>query len=154
MVHHASQFTPQGNTAVKYFQHQFSLTWVVLCQARQGLCRVHTDIIFGEDDLAIQAWAHRCAPCPRVKGQEVGGLGGGTPQKPTQRHLLRHRNTGPILWIFGRKESFRQRRGGQSMIEMAWECYREGKDEGGGHKRKRETWQVNFLKAMWHSSAL
>lgn len=105
-----------------HFLHQPRLTWVVLRQAGQVLRRVHTNIILGEDDLAIQARAQRCAPRPGVKGQEVGGLGGGTPQEPTQRHLLRHRDTGPILWIFGsRKGSFWQRRGGRPVMGTAWE---------------------------------
>lgn len=82
---------------VTHCLHRSSLTWVVLCQAGQGLCRVHTNIILGEDDLAVQARAQRRAPRPGVKGQEVGGLGGGTPQEPTQRHLLRRRDAGPIL---------------------------------------------------------
>lgn len=116
-----------------HFEHRSRLTWVVLREALQGLWRVHTNIIFGEDDLAIQAWAQRCAPRPRVEGQEVGGLGGGTPQEPTQRHLLRHRDPGPILWGFGsRRGSFRQRR----VLEMARECLRTGKDKGAGHKKK------------------
>ncbi|TNN66167.1 hypothetical protein EYF80_023645 [Liparis tanakae] len=81
-----------------------SLTWVMLCQARQRLRRVHANIIFGEDDLAIQARAQRRAPRPGVKGQEVGGLGGGASQEPTQRHLLKHGDTGPIVWICGSRE--------------------------------------------------
>ena len=31
------------------------LTWVVLCEAGQGLRGVHANIILGEDDLAVQA---------------------------------------------------------------------------------------------------
>lgn len=74
-----------------------TLTWVVLGQAGQGLRGVHANIILGEDDLAVQARAQRRAPRPGVKGQEVGGLGGGAPQEPTQRHLLRRGDAGPIL---------------------------------------------------------
>lgn len=75
-----------------------SFTWVMLGEARQGLGRVHANIVFGEDDLAVQAWAQRRPPGSRVKGQEVGGLGGGAPQEPTERHLLRRGNAGSILW--------------------------------------------------------
>lgn len=124
---HISIHTTQKHSRKRHFQHQRRLTWVVLWQARQGLCRVHTNIIFGEDDLAIQARAQRRAPRPGVKGQEVGGLGGGTPQEPTQRHLLRHRDTGPILWRFGRRKG-RQRRWGQSMRDMGVLKSRKGKD--------------------------
>lgn len=38
-----------------HFEHHSRLTWVVLREAGQGLCRVHTNIIFGKNDLAIQA---------------------------------------------------------------------------------------------------
>lgn len=68
-------------------------------QARQGLGRVHTHIVLGEDDLSVQA-----VPRPRrpwVKGQEVRGLGGGASQEPTERHLHRHQDSAPILWSGG-----------------------------------------------------
>lgn len=74
------------------------LTWVVLGEAGQGLGGVHANIVFGEDDLAVQARAQRRSPRRGVKGQEVGGLGGGTPQEPTERHLLRRGDAGSILW--------------------------------------------------------
>ena len=56
---------------------------------------MHTHIVLGEDDLSVQAAAR--APRPGVKGQEVGCLGGGTPQEPTQRHLLQQGEPEPIL---------------------------------------------------------
>lgn len=74
------------------------LTWVVLGEAGQGLGGVHANIVFGEDDLAVQARAQRRSPRRGVKGQEVGGLGGGAPQEPTERHLLRRGDAGSILW--------------------------------------------------------
>lgn len=78
-------------------------TWVVLGEARQRLGGVHTNIVFGEDDLAVQARAQRRSPRRGVKGQEVGGLRGGAPQEPTKRHLLRRGDAGSILW--GAKEA-------------------------------------------------
>lgn len=75
-----------------------NLTWVVLGEAGQGLGGVHANIVFGEDDLAVQARAQRRSPRRGVKGQEVGGLGGGAPQEPTERHLLRRGDAGSILW--------------------------------------------------------
>lgn len=71
---------------------------MVLGEAGQGLGGVHANIVFGEDDLAVQARAQRRSPRRGVKGQEVGGLGGGAPQEPTERHLLRRGDAGSILW--------------------------------------------------------
>lgn len=59
---------------------------------------MHANIVFGEDDLAVQARAQRRSPRRGVKGQEVGGLRGGAPQEPTERHLLRRGDAGSILW--------------------------------------------------------
>lgn len=73
-------------------------TWVVLGEARQWLGGVHANIVLGEDDLAVQARAQRRSPRRGVEGQEVGGLGGGASQEPTERHLLRRGDAGSILW--------------------------------------------------------